>query len=176
METKRLKSILGSFKNIHPKNDFSASSKRLVLQSQQIHNEEGNLAVSIGNGSFSILNYFTYAPRAISFVLGSLVILVSVYYATRELSPLFLPGLNEKKVVAEAEIVNSNINIQISQLDHFQKTSAESLKVLDQVSKDQFNHLNQTILDKETKVIQSGDLDSTTMNSDLNSIIKALSQ
>src|SRR3989344_3527451 len=98
MRNKELFTILNEFKKIKPKEGFVLQSKPLILSQPRNSFSSSQAPIQVG-----LRGYAASLTRVMSFSLAGILLVLSIYYATRELSPLFLPGLNQEKVVAEAE-------------------------------------------------------------------------
>ena len=74
-------------------------------------------------------------------------------------------------------MINSQIDIQLSQLEHFQETSQKGNQALQQAANTQLNHLNETVIEKEaennTPNFSSSVLET---NSKINQILESLSE
>ncbi|KKS83006.1 MAG: hypothetical protein UV58_C0002G0016 [Candidatus Wolfebacteria bacterium GW2011_GWC1_43_10] len=174
MEPKTIIKNLRALRVIQPDENFSARSRLVVLScSPEI---PGNFPTERGWYLVAV-RHLQRIGLSLSFTVGVAVLILSIFYATRELSPLFLPGLNEKRVVAEAEMINSQIDIQLSQLEHFQETSQKGNQALQQAANTQLNHLNETVIEKEaennTPNFSSSVLET---NSKINQILESLSE
>lgn len=148
MKKNDIRTILYGFRGIRPDTRYAAQSRALILAAARRPDQApAEPALS------PLAAYFASAMRIGSFVTASLLIVVALYYATQELSPFFLPGLNPGKITAEAEMINSNITIELSQIQEFSQTAQESSTLLHEVNQKSLNHLNDAILNKETRNI-----------------------
>lgn len=161
--------LLSEFRRIEPREEYSRLSKERILSSSQTSTPE------LISSPSSLLLRTSF--NSLSFALVGMVLIVGVYYATQQLSPLFLPGLNEKSITAEAEMVESRIDVQLSQLNYFENTSQESNAVLQQVGENSLDHLNTPIIEQETSHIEkSAEVDATSTVLEINDVLKALSE
>ena len=127
MNKKQIINNLKLLKEINPENDFSRKSRLAILQtpfvSKKVLQDESILSAlemaPIKLKNYSLKSIFSNGGRAISVAMATAIILVGIYFATSQLSPLFLPGLNQSKVVAEADMINNTINIQLSHISKF---------------------------------------------------------
>lgn len=178
MEEKEIIKNLKLLKNVEPNKDFFEKSRFVILSSSPITNRFSIFRSSSKELAVSLRSALEVAWRGLAFSAVSLVVLFSIYYASQELSPLFLPGLNYRKIAAEAESVNAQIDIQLSQLKKFEDTSKQSGEALQEVSSSKLNHLNSSILNNELESIEASTsgfgLDNEA-NSEINSILKELS-
>ncbi len=161
--------LLSQLRRIEPREEYTRLSKeRILSSSQEIYTPE----LTASPSSLFLRSSF----NSVSFALVGMLLIVGVYYATQQLSPLFLPGLNEKSITAEAEMVESRIDVQLSQLNYFENTSQESNTVLQQVSENSLDHLNAPIIEHETSQIEEHTDTATTTVIELNDVLKALSE
>ncbi len=162
---------LEQFRRIQPRAEFSEQSKSLILSSPRLSPESissTSWGVRVQYGMSSIL-------RIGSFVSIGLSILIVSLYATRELSPVLFPGLSPQSITAEAEMLTSNMNIELSRLGYFDTASQESNTALKQLSQKQLNHLNDTIIGSEAATIQKSTSSSSDETSQINNFINQLS-
>jgi hypothetical protein len=151
MKMHDIRKTLNILREVKPDPRFTERSRALIMASARKPAAEGASAQLMG--ASPVASYLVSLMRIGSFVTASAVIVVALYYATQELSPFFLPGLNPGKITAEAEMINSNINIELSQIQQFSQTAEESSSILHEVNQKNLNHLNDTILNKETNNI-----------------------
>ncbi len=148
MKDKELQDILKQFSRLEPRGSFARESKMRVCALPQ----------RSASASAELASYPAFFQRSISsltFAVASVLIILGIYTMTRELSPLFLPGLNQKKISAEAESVNKQIDIELSQIAYFQNASKESSRALKQVTQPQLDHLNETLIENEARNVTS---------------------
>lgn len=174
LNDKELITQLEQFRRIHPRAEFSQHSKMLVLSAPRRAVMENTLtAVSwesrIQYGISSIVRIGSFVSIGLSILLISL-------YATRELSPVLFPGLSPQSITAEAEMLNSNMNIELSRLGYFDTTSQESSAALKQLSQKQFNHLNDTIITSEATILKEATAPSLDETTQINGLINQLSK
>ena len=175
MESDKILKILKEVRKIVPNSDFTKKSRFLVLSSQpdEISSENPALVPTTSFGNFALIF------KASSFSLAGVLLLVFIYYIGMQISPLFLPGLNYKNIIAEADSVNSQINIQLSQLRYFKEASNEGQNVLKEVSLNSPNYLSRPVISKEAQSINQSVLDPSYNNQvsqETNNILNQLSQ
>ena len=162
---------LEQFLRIQPRAEFSEQSKSLILSSSRLSPELAtptSWVTRLQYGMSSVL-------RIGSFVSVGLSILIISLYATRELSPVLFPGLSPQSITAEAEMLTSSMNIELSRLGYFDTASQESSAALKQLSQKQLNHLNDTIIGSEVITIQKSTQSSPDETSQINNLINQLS-
>ncbi len=171
----QLEHILTSFRRIRPRAEFSQHSKLLIFASPRSITPEQTL-----NPKTTMVSWFSRAVRIGSFTAVGVAILVLSFYATKELSPLLLPGLNSEKITAEADMIDSSVYIELSRIGYFDQSTQESSLVLQAISQEQLDHLNKTIvsdeiesINQETATSSPEDTDST---DDINMLIEKLSK
>ena len=162
--------LLSQLRRIEPREEYTRLSKeRILSSSQEVYTPE----LTYSPSSLLLRSSF----NSVSFALVGMVLIVGVYYATQQLSPLFLPGLNEKSIIAEAEMVESRIDVQLSQLNYFENTSQESNILLQQSSENSLDHLNVPIIQHETSHIEENTMtDATSTVLELNDVLRALGE
>ncbi len=167
------------FREIQPKEEFSNRSKTALLSYFSQNKSYPKLETTLAKKESPKLVSSLVRKVAVSFsfTLAALILLVGIFYLTREISPLFLPGLNESKIRAEAEVINNQINIKFSQLEKFKETASQENKILRQTATNQLDHLNEIVLDKEKKEVDLSSAQSLLeKNKELNQILESLSQ
>ena len=103
------------------------------------------------------------------------MVLGGLMYGSQYFSPLFLPGLNQDKVIAEADMIDSTITIQLSKLNYFDTASQASAHALSQVAAPTLNHLNATVILNDSQQIQELSPTGTdTTSEQIQDILKAL--
>ncbi len=132
-----------------PSQDFSARSRRLILASPRATEPDAAL------GSMRTHRTVVIIVRTALFAAGTAVVVAGLLYGSQYFSPLFLPGLNQEKIVAEADMINGTITIQLSQLNYFDTASQASAHALNQVAASPLNHLNTTAISNDTEQIQT---------------------
>ena len=164
---------LKALRAIEPDKDFTTKSRLLVLAAPR---EDRVSATPVLVGALTTGRTIAVRSlRIVSFTAVALFLCAAIYYATTQLSPLFLPGLNQNSIIAEADMVDQKINIEVQQIDHFSAVTKESNQILDGVTKSNFDHLNTSAIGSETPQIDSisGQSD-TQLNSQLNSILQQI--
>lgn len=182
MKQRDLIKTLNKFKAISPDRDWARKSLFSIQQYPQIIETESfssDLNLITENG----LSFFQFLKTSLNYawLTGlAVVAVVGAYLATKELSPYFLPGLNQSGIVAEASLINKTIDIHIAQLESFKETKNQTTVALDQVSKNTMNHLNETIISSEVKKIDSSTSVNTMkvsdVNNQINDILNAISK
>lgn len=153
MKDTQLKNILRSYQQITPDQEYSRKARAHILSLPSAQHEVVAVPVFAGNSPALSSALFT-TFRVGAFISGGIAVLLLSFWATTQLSPFFLPGLNSKNITAEAEMINSSIDIQLSQLSYFEQASQESAQVLHDVSEKRMDHLNTPLIVKENKEIQ----------------------
>ncbi len=172
MNYKNLENQLEQFRRIHPRAEFSRESKSLILATPRILTTSSYVSPS---WSTRIQYGLSSLVRVGSFVGIGLSILIISLYATHELSPVLFPGLSPQSITAEAEMLNSNMNIELSRLGYFDTASQESNSALKQLSQKQFNHLNDTIINSEVTELQKVTATPSDETTQINTLIQQLS-
>lgn len=151
MNERNIIRILKEFKKLAPRDDFVRESRARVLSSIVRHAAPQarltGFKPQLNSLRSPLLNTFT-------FVFTGAIVLFGVYVITQELSPLFLPGLNQKAVSAEAEMVGKQINIQLSQIHYFEQTSKDGIQALKEVTEPGMDHLNQALIENEAESVK----------------------
>lgn len=152
-----------------PSQDFSARSRRLVLASARTPHQDATLETMHAHRTTVIV------VRTALFATGTAIVLAGLFYGSRYFSPLFLPGLNQDKIVAEADMIDSTITIQLSQLHYFDTASQASTHALNQVAAAPLNHLNATAISNDADQIQTlSPTDTDTTSQQIQDILKTL--
>jgi hypothetical protein len=163
---------LKALRSIEPDKDFTKKSRLLVLAAPR----DDRTSTPVLTGALTAGRTIAVRSlRIVSFSAVALFLCAALYYATAQLSPLFLPGLNQNSIIAEADMVDQKINIEVQQVDHFSAVTKESNRLLDGVTKSTFDHLNTSAIGTETPQIDSisGQAD-TQLNNQLNSILQQI--
>ncbi len=154
MNDRNLKDILIEFKKISPREEFSSRLRtELLSREAQALPVAQLMNVHVMGPSRAYLQ-FSKPLNALAFAVASVLVIVGVYTITQELSPLFLPGINQREISAEAAEIEKEINIQLSQIDYFQQASHESTKALTQVTQKNLDHLNEVLIQNEAASVQ----------------------
>jgi hypothetical protein len=152
-----------------PTQDFSARSRRLILASAQAAHSD-TIPETLHAYRFS-----TIMVRTTLFAAGMAIVLTGLFYGSQYFSPLFLPGLNQDKIVAEADMIDNTITIQLSQLHYFDTTSQASAHALKQVANPTLSHLNTAVIFSDTQQIQMlSPTDTDTTSQQIQDILKTL--
>ena len=151
---------------LKPTEDFSTRSRMLVLAAP-------HTTSAITQPTYRIST--AIAIRTALFIAGSAIILGGLMYGSQYFSPLFLPGLNQDKVIAEADMIDNTITIQLSKLNYFDTASQASAHALSQVAAPTLNHLNATVILNDSQQIQElSPTDTDTTSEQIQDILKAL--
>ena len=168
MKNNQLKELLQEFRRITPRAEFSRQSRSLITAIRpNIKTAQPRIVPVTWTQQLraGILN----TVRIGSFVAVATAIILISFYATRELSPLLLPGLNTQRITAEAQMLNSAMNIELNNLGYFNTSAQSANTALEQLSQKQFNHLNDTIIKSEVNELnQTTPSSSSTPSTDLN--------
>jgi hypothetical protein len=172
---------LETLRAIRPDKDFSQKSRLLIIQTPFTPSKQERIsfeAATAGLRSFTVADLFSNTFRSIMIASATLAILGAIYFATAQLSPLFLPGLNKNGIVAEASMVNSTINVQLDHVNRFEQTSKDSVAALREVAANTPSHLNASIISGEQSKIESlsPSQTATDTNQQINDILKQISQ
>jgi hypothetical protein len=174
MKEKDLIRALRALQQIEPEKDYTKESRLLVLSSFKHNPLEATASL------VSQFNPATvwHAPLRIGSFLAVIALLVGgIYYSTTQLSPLFLPGLNQEKIVAEADMIERTINVELQQLEHFSYVATESNEALEEVSVNQADHLHTATLEKEADAIDRAlPQESVEISEELNQLLNTISQ
>jgi hypothetical protein len=182
MKYSQLLKILERLKEIKPSKAYSEHSLKIIISAPQL--EKSNFDFD-NSKNISSKNLLEVSLRTLAFVFSATAVIALAYFATSQLSPLFLPGLNKSKIMAEAEMVNASIDIQLSHIQKFKQTNNESILVLKEVSSDVPAHLNPSVIkDEESKINSAFDksesLNSSSatsnLNNNLNEILNKISK
>lgn len=148
MKNKILKNKISRFSDIMPNENFSKKSKFeiLSLKPKYTHRRITNQNIETIIGRYA---------KTITIVSATVAIFFLTYYAMTQISPIFLPGLDHSKIIAEAEVINQKINIEVNKLNYFNKVSTQSSNALQEITENNPDHLNKRIINKETKKIDA---------------------
>lgn len=166
----QLEYLLQSFRRIRPRAEFSRHSKLIILASPR--STHASLPTT------QTVSWLSRALRVSAFAAAGIAVLIVSFYATQELSPLLLPGLNPQKITAEADMINSSVNIELSRIESFDQSAQESSSVLQKISQQNLNHLNETVVSDEAQLIDQTKATSSPADftDDVNALIKELSK
>jgi len=120
---------LKNLKSIKPDNDYSLKSLCLIVSSPKISPIE---SISIWQKALTGFRLSSGVVLASALVL---VIFVSALYLNTVISPLFLPGLNDKNISAEADQINQSININLNEIKYHQMSQEITKSTLENISK-----------------------------------------
>jgi competence protein ComGC len=164
MKDSDIRNILKTFQQLQPTEEFSGRLKQKlealhtikqlpVAKLMNVRPAESAYAFTIAS-RLRRLSPFPQSANAFVFAVASVLVLVGVYTITKELSPFFLPGLNQRGISAEADMVQTQINIQLSQLEYFQTTSQNSAAALKEVTEPGLDHLNEALIQNESQAVE----------------------
>lgn len=180
MKDKDIIKTLELLKHIEPRESFSKESRLLIMSSSQKTPLQRMIPTKVSLSGVLSHSFAQHPLRALAFTVAGVALIVTAYTATKEISPLFLPGLNQNKVVAEAEMVNKTINIELQRLEYFDATNKTGSSALNQVTSEELDHLNTSILQKEVGTIDqkvsSSSLDNSELNAQLNTILQQVNE
>jgi hypothetical protein len=174
MNSNQIIKKLETLRVIKPDKDFSKKSRLLIIQTPFTPSKQERIsfeAAAAGLRSFTIADLFSNTFRSIMIASATLAILGAIYFATAQLSPLFLPGLNRNGIVA-------TINVQLDHVNRFEQTSKDSATALREVAANTPSHLNASIISGEQSKIESlsPSQTATDTNQQINDILKQISQ
>lgn len=177
MKEKEIKNQISRFSEIEPEKRFTEESRFELLSI--IDNSNNKVFNPKENKAFIgfIREFIIEKPAQLaSAITMATIIFVVTYYAVTQISPLFLPGLNKDKIVAEAEMINQKINIEVNKLEHFSSIAKESNEILNEVSKSSFNYLNESIIKGEAIQVDDINGENKDTNEEINSILNEMSK
>lgn len=181
MNKKQLINKLELLREIKPNEDFTKKSRLIIVQtpftptiSEKINLESATRELR----KYSIRDLFSNSFRSVLMFSATVAVLAGIYFATTQLSPLFLPGLNQKGILAEADMVNATINLQLSHVSKFEQNAKESTAALKEVTTNTPSHLNSAIIqDEQSEIGSAFTADPQSQNNkDINDILNTLSQ
>jgi|GEM_PF-1632400 len=179
MNKKEIIKNLERLQGIRPDKNFSQKSRLAIIQTPftpTLHEKVTFDSATAGLHAYTVSDLFSTTFRTVMVASATLAVLAAIYFAIVQLSPLFLPGLNRDRIVAEADMINSTINVQLSHLQRFEQTSKESAAALKEITANNPSHLNETIIKDEQEKINSLVPSSDNTSQDVNDILKAISQ
>ncbi len=176
MKEREIKNQISKLDKIMPEERFTKESRfELLSIIDNSNRKEFNLKENKAFLGF-VREFIIEKPTQLASVITmAAIIFVVTYYAVTQISPLFLPGLNKDKIVAEAEMINQKINIEVSKLEHFSSVAKESKEVLNEVSKSSFNYLNESIIKGEAVQIEDINGENKDTNQEINNILDKIS-
>lgn len=170
MTKERILTILYRMRQISPNKDFSQKSKFAILQTP--HDFSSKQTAYVQNNQMVLGLFIQKSFRAVFLAGATIAILFAIYFATAQLSPLFLPGLNQNGIIAEADMINTSIDIQLSNIQKFDATTKQSITVLQEITANTPDHLSEEVIKSEQEKIE---LPASTQTDDqINSILKAI--
>lgn len=181
MKRNELIKILHQFENITPNKAYSERSKNIILSvpfTPTLHEEVSFASATANLRTISFASFFQGIWRGLAVAGAVAGVFLIIYLTTSQLSPLFLPGLNKHGVIAEADMVNASINVQLSHIQRFEQTASESATVLKEVAANTPNHLSESVIKDEQSKINSESPAGTTSPaaSDINDILNTLTK
>jgi hypothetical protein len=180
MDKKTIVKNLGMLRHVQPDRDFSKKSRLAIVQTPftpALHEKVTLETAVAGLHAYTLRDLFSTTFRTVLLASATVAVLAGIYFATTQLSPLFLPGLSQNGIIAEADMINATINLQLSHVQRFEQTAKESTAALKEVSTNNPGHLNETIIKTEQgkidSLIPAGSADVTR---EINDILKTISQ
>ncbi len=129
--------------NIAPSEEFKTRSWTTITATSQMRNSM--LAHVLESMGYSL-----------ALGIGAIIILVTVggfsYLNLNGIAPVLVSSLNTKSLLAEAE--NTNFEIKLADAKYLDAASTIVAIALDAVSKNELDHLNAQILDKELQNLE----------------------
>ncbi|MBI5401312.1 hypothetical protein HZB05_00570 [Candidatus Wolfebacteria bacterium] len=131
MNEEKIVKILQNLKSVKPDRNYSEKSRMLVLL----------LKEQIADNKFSRSKIKSFADiLRLSTLIGAAIFLLlflvgGVSYINKNFSPLALEGLNQKSLVAEAENINSSIQITLEEIKYLDQSNQKAIKTIEEVSK-----------------------------------------
>jgi hypothetical protein len=181
MKHNQIIKTLEQFRNITPDKVYSERSKNIILAipfTPTIQEDTSFADATADLRTISFTSLFQSIWRGLAITTAAVGLFIIIYLATSQLSPLFLPGLNQRGIVAEADMVNTSIDVQLSHIQHFEQTASESASALKEVAANTPAHLNESIIKGEQTEIYStnpANLTSSTTN-DVNNILNMITK
>ena len=181
MKLSQIIKTLRKFETITPDKAYSERSRNIILSTPftpKIHENISLSAATEDLRTISIASFFESSWRTLAVAGAVAALIAAIYFTTSQLSPLFLPGLNQGGVVAEAQMVNTSIDVQLSHIQRFEEDASESASALKGVASNAPSHLSESVIKSEqfgiTSATPSNPSASTTdaVNSILNELTK----
>jgi len=175
MKKRDLKKALSALHTIKPSKDYARTSRLNILLVPQKTDTFSSDFVVNGNSkhSFGVVLYANRTMRVASFVVGGAAIVMLAYVATQQLSPLFLPGLSQTKIVAEADSVDRIIDIELQRVTYFKTTSKESSNAINLITTKTLDHLNDGIINSEVQSLNVSSTDPQ-LNQNINEFLDVI--
>jgi hypothetical protein len=176
MKRSQIIKTLEQFRKITPNEAYSRHSLNVILSTLPKQKIEKPYQTKIQTTSFVSLIKNSWRIAVLS---GAMIALITaIYFATSELSPLFLPSLNQNKVVAEAQMIKATIDIQLSHIQKFEESAQQSTIALKKVASNNPTHLNESVIKNEEKEIDLSQIlnQSPTTTQSINSILNELTK
>lgn len=131
MNEEKIVKILQNLKSVKPDRNYSEKSRMLVLLSKE----------QIANSKLPPFKIKSFADiLRLSTLVGAAIFLLlflvgGVSYINKNFSPLALEGLNRKSLIAEAENINSSIQITLEEIRYLDQSNQKAIKTIEEVSK-----------------------------------------
>ncbi len=156
-------------------NDFFQKIKELrsITPSSELTNKSWSAIVATKQIKPSIFAHFLESMSySLALGLGAMTILIAIggfsYLNLNNIAPILVTSLNTKSLLAEAE--NANFEIKLSNAKYLESASTIVATALDAVSKNELDHLNNDILEKELKNLEKPQ----DLNLEINQIINKI--
>ncbi len=174
MTEKEILKAIKHFQAIQPNKDYSKKSRLTLLS----HIQPSRFGVRATLASLLNNGLSPKAPLQLASFIAVMALLIGgTYYATTQISPFFLPGLNQDRIVAEAEMIEQSISIELDKLDYFVYVAEQSNDMLNSVASSEFNHLNTTTIEKEAQQLEKVEaLSDNELSGELNTLLEQLTQ
>ncbi len=181
MKHNQIIKILEQFRTITPDKAYSERSKNIILATPftpTIQESPSFAAATADLRTISFTSLFQNVWRGLAVATATVGLFIIIYLATSQLSPLFLPGLNQRGVVAEADMINASIDVQLSHIQRFEQDASESASALKEVAANTPAHLSESVIKGEqTKINSANPSDSTSSTtSDVNDILNSITK
>jgi len=136
MTEKKLIKILSELKNIEPESDYSKKSRALLLSLIKPENGPRFITFNFIRSVFDFL-------RIVAVTAFGIVLLFTIFsgvsYVNKNFSPIFLPGLDQKSIMTEADEINNSINVTLKEITYLDDSTAATNKQIDQVANNKNN-------------------------------------
>ena len=181
MKHNQIIKILEQFRNITPDKAYSERSKNIILATPftpTVHENPSFAAVTADLRTISFTSLFQSVWRGLAVATAAIGLFLIIYLATSQLSPLFLPGLNQRGVIAEADMVNASIDVQLSHIQRFEQDASESTSALKEVAASTPAHLSESVIKSEQTEINSASPNNPESSStnDINDILNTITK
>ena len=129
-------------KHITPRARFAEDLKNILLS---------NLQQPIPAARFSIRESLTSGVTIALAAAFVVLLVVGGTYFEKFTGPLFLPGLHEEGLSNELD--NLNIQIKLTEAEYYQDAPASVSTILNETGNNTPNHLNNTLIQKESRIL-----------------------